>query len=150
MCTSLTSCLIIMCYDCAKSPGWFISIIVGILNPHDSRKHNRHPNTSTNTGLWLLLSTSDAVAHPGGPRDRAPPCKNRPKKMAVEHGGLYFMFLGPPPSPKFLDLLLWGLLRFDCAIRRDKIIWKSQMAPLLSGSHSFQPSCCVHFQYIWI
>ena len=26
-----------------------------------------------------------------------PPSKNRPKKMAAECGGLYFMFLAPPP-----------------------------------------------------
>ena len=25
------------------------------------------------------------------------------KRMAAEHVGLYFMFLAPPPPPKFLD-----------------------------------------------
>ena len=33
------------------------------------------------------------------------PVKNNRKKMVVERGGLYFMFLRPP-SKKFLDLLL--------------------------------------------
>ena len=36
------------------------------------------------------------------------PVKNSHKKMAAEHGGLYLMFLAPPP-PKFLDPLLLPL-----------------------------------------
>ena len=36
----------------------------------------------------------------GGPRGPCPPglVKKVMKKMAAEHGGLYFMFLNPPPS----------------------------------------------------
>ena len=43
---------------------------------------------------------------------------NRPKKkMTAECGGLYFMFLAPPPSPKFLDPLLGILVNCPLGFR---------------------------------
>ena len=33
--------------------------------------------------------------------------------MAAEHGGLNFMFLAPPPPPKFLEPLLMAKLMFS-------------------------------------
>ena len=49
-----------------------------------------------------------SVVVPGGDKGAMPPPPSQigQEKMAAKCGGLYFMFLGPPPSLKFLDPLL--------------------------------------------
>ena len=81
--------------------------------------------------LIIHVSRDSSVADPEGPAGPCPPLpqpvKIGQKKMAAMRSGLYFMFLAPPPFPKFLDPLLLLLL----GLTYDLIMewWKGPLTP---------------------